>query len=57
MTATKKTPEEFQFGSIVNTFVSQTEKKTEDNSLLPLASIVLLTSCTWKYVCTLITQY
>ena len=41
MTATKKTPEEFQFGSIVNTFVSQTEKKTEDNSLLPLASIVL----------------
>lgn len=41
MTAKKKTPEDFQFGGVLDAFVSQTEKKSKDSSLLPLESIIL----------------
>ncbi len=45
----KKTSSEFQFGSVLNAFVSQTENKAEDSSLLPLTSIVVPKSQPRRY--------
>lgn len=41
MTAKKKTSETFQFGGVLDAFVSQSENKTRDSSSLPLETIVL----------------
>ncbi|MBD2215039.1 ParB/RepB/Spo0J family partition protein [Nostoc linckia FACHB-104] len=49
MIARKKTPEEFQFGGVLNAFVSHTEQKTEDINLLPLANIILPKSQPRRY--------
>lgn len=49
MIARKKTPEEFQFGGVLNAFVSHTEQKSEDINLLPLANIILPKSQPRRY--------
>ncbi|MBD2166459.1 ParB/RepB/Spo0J family partition protein [Calothrix membranacea FACHB-236] len=49
MIARKKTPEEFQFGGVLNAFVSHTEQKTEDINLLPLVNIILPKSQPRRY--------
>ncbi|MDZ8260611.1 ParB/RepB/Spo0J family partition protein [Nostoc sp. ChiQUE01b] len=49
MTTKNKTPEEFQFGGVLNAFVSQTEQKPQESSFLPLASIILPKSQPRRY--------